>query len=208
VKGAVDVVERSPTFVIRIQHMSRKDGHGLGHVWACDLIDARLPAERYDLIFARWVFLFLPDPLAHVRKLARALKPGGILAIEDYHRETMCLVPRPDDWWEFIEADLAFFGTQGGDASVGSRLPEMYRRAGLDVAPTEVTIKTGRPGSAVWKWITTYFMGVMDRLPKAHGPFTKPKAARLRRQWRAAAKTRTSLLIAPAVLDVVGRKPG
>jgi hypothetical protein len=75
------------------------------------------------------------------------------------------------------------------------------------VVGTEVTIKTGRPRSAVWKWITTYFMGVMDRLPSAHPPFTKAKATRLRRQWLAAAKQRTSLMIAPAVLDVVGRKP-
>ena len=30
-------------------------------VWNANLIDAQLPANHYDLIFTRWVFLFLPD---------------------------------------------------------------------------------------------------------------------------------------------------
>ena len=70
------------------------------------------------------MFLFLPDPAAHVKLLARALKPGGLLAIQDYHRDTFMLVPRPPDWDEFIPADRAFFASQGGNVSIGVRLPD------------------------------------------------------------------------------------
>jgi hypothetical protein len=38
-------------------------------------------------------------------------------------------------------------------------------------------------------------------------PFTNAQAARLRRSWLAAARRQTALLIAPTVVDVVGRKP-
>jgi SAM-dependent methyltransferase len=202
----VDAVERSAVFATRLKAITRQDGLGNGQVWRTDLIDAPLPPASYDLIFARWVFLFLPRPDAHVRKLVRALKPGGLLAVQDYHRDTFALVPRPSEWFNFILADRAFFASQGGDVSIGSRLPDLYRAAGLTLADIEVTIKVGRPKSPVWNWLTTYFMGVMDRYAD-FPPFTRSEAVHLRRYWRRASKSPVSRLIAPALLDVVGRKP-
>lgn len=207
VKGPVDWVERSSVFASKLRALCDRDGRGPGRSWVCDLRDAALPRGHYDLVFARWVFLFLPEPEAHLRQLATALRPGGILAIEDYHRETMSLVPRPPEWSDFAAADKAFFASEGGDASIGGRLPGMYRKAGLEVVEVAPTIRTGRPGSAAWDWMTGYFLGVMDRLARFR-PFSPAKAARLRRRWIAAGRERASLLIAPAVLDVVGRKPG
>jgi SAM-dependent methyltransferase len=205
VRGPVDAVERSPTFAGHLEKLMARDGYGKGRIWQSDLAKAPLPRAHYDLIFARWVFLFLPDPLGHIRTLTRALKPGGLLALQDYHRETLALVPRPPEWYDLLAADRAFFASQGGDVSVGGRLPTLYRQAGLQVVDTCVTIKTGRPGTPVWTWLTTYFMGVMDRMA-GFPPFSRDRASRLRRQWLAAARQKTSLLISPAVLDVVGRK--
>jgi SAM-dependent methyltransferase len=204
VAGPVDAVERSAAFASRLEALTRRDRLGPGRIWQTTLLDAPLPRRHYDLIFARWVFLFLPDPIAHLRKLRRALKPGGLVALQDYHRETLALVPRPAEWYDFLAADRAFFASTGGDVSIGGRLPDLYRQAGLRTIDTRVTIKTGRPGSAVWRWLTTYFMGVMDEMA-SFPPFSPKSAMRLRRHWRAASRRSTSLLISPAVLDVVGR---
>jgi SAM-dependent methyltransferase len=205
VRAPVDAVERSPVFATRLGTMARRDGFGAGRIWQTDLLDAPLPPLTYDLIFARWVFLFLPNPAAHVRTLVRALKPGGRLAIQDYHRDSFALIPRPPEWFNFLLADRAFFASQGGDASIGSRLPDLYRAAGLTLVDIEVTLKVGRPGTPVWNCLTTYFMGVMDRYA-AFPPFSSAQAARLRRYWTDASKSATSRLIAPALLDIVGRK--
>jgi SAM-dependent methyltransferase len=207
VQGPVDAVERSAAFAAHLEASCRRDGLGAGRLWASDLMDATLPEGRYDLVFARWVFLFLPEPAAHLRRIVRALKPGGLLAILDYHRESFTLVPRPSDWEAFLAADRAFFASQGGDASIGSRLPTLYRQVGLEMVDVAATVMVGGPGSAVWDWLSTFFLGVLDRY-SAIPPFTEAAALRLRRAWRAAARQPTSLMIAPAVLDVVGRKPG
>jgi len=206
VHGPVDVVERSQAFADGLRRRSRNDRVGGGTVWRCDLIDAPLPKGAYDLIFARWVFLFLPDMDAHLRKLVAALKPGGRLAVEDYCRGTLRMVPEPPEWDSFLEADLAFFASQGGDANIGARLPALYDRAGLEVVDVTPTTKVGRPGSLEWDWMSTYFLGILDRYARLR-PFTKAKAAALRRHWLKTARRRTSLLISPTVLDVVGRKP-
>jgi SAM-dependent methyltransferase len=205
VRGPVDVVEPSEKFADGIGRLSRRDGYGKGRVWQCHLLDAPLPRNHYDLIFARWVFLFLPNPAAHVRKLVAALKPGGLLAIEDYSRWTFRMVPEPAEWDNFLKADAAFFASQGGDVNIGAHLPSLYKRAGLDVTDITPTTKYGRPGNAEWKWLTTYFLGVMGRYASFR-PFTPKQAASLRRHWLRAGQDETSILISPTVLDVVGRK--
>jgi hypothetical protein len=90
------------------------------------------------------------------RKLERLAARDGLgcgrIALQDYHRETWAMAPRPPEWGDFLAADRAFFATQGGDASVGSRLPDMFRRAGLRVVETVPTVKFGGPGSPVWNW--------------------------------------------------------
>jgi SAM-dependent methyltransferase len=205
VRGPVDAVERSERFVQHLGVVTRRDGFGPGVFWQGDLIDAALPDGRYDLVFARWVFLFLPDPEAHLRKLVRALKPGGRIAIEDYLRGSMALVPYPPEWDDFARADRAFFATQGGDANIGGRLPELYRRVGLTVEEAVPTTRMGHPGSPAWKWMTEYFLGVMERYGELP-PFTPEGAERLRKRWLAAQRQKTSFVIGPTVLDVVGRK--
>lgn len=201
----VDAVERSPVFAVALDRRCRHDRLGPGTIWQTDLISAPLPAATYDLIFTRWVFLFLPNPQAHLRKLVRALKPGGRLAIQDYHRETMALVPRSPEWEAFLEADRLFFASEGGDVSVGGWLPDLFREAGLELDSTEVTIKSGHPGSPVWNWLSTYFLDIMPRYT-SFPPFGSAGARRLVRHWRTAAKEPTSILIGPALLDIVGRK--
>ncbi len=206
VGGTVDAVERSAAFAEHLERRVRRDGLGPSRIFFSDLADADLPANTYDLIFARWVFLFLPDPAAHVKQLARALKPGGILAIQDYHRDTFMLVPRPDEWDAFISADRAFFASQGGNVSIGVRLPGMMKAAGLRVTSLEQTTKEGHPGSPTWNWVTNYVLSVIDKLE--HSPaFTAQTAASLKRKWLEAGRERSTLLIAPCVLDVVARKP-
>lgn len=206
VRGPIDAVEPSAAFRMRLQRLVARDRLGPGRIWGSTLAEASLPRNHYDLIFARWVFLFLPSPGAHLKKLAAALKPGGLLAIEDYFRDTFVMIPTPKEWPAFLHADHAFFESQGGDASIALWLPALYTDADLEVVDITPTIKSGHPDSAVWRWISTYFFGVFDRLAEFR-PFTPAKAARLRRHWLAAARNNASLLIAPTVIDVVGRRP-
>src|SRR6187455_2430999 len=125
VQGAVDAVEPSEAFAAGITRLSSRDGLGAGRLWRANLASVALPRAHYDVIFARWVFLFLPDPAVHVRQLAAALAPGGVLAIEDYQRETLRMIPAPPAWEAFLAADRAFFESQGGHASIAGQLPRL-----------------------------------------------------------------------------------
>ncbi|HKO55833.1 MAG TPA: class I SAM-dependent methyltransferase [Thermoanaerobaculia bacterium] len=205
VQGPVDAVEQSASFSKSLIGVTKQDGFGPGRIWTEKLQDVALPANTYDLIFARWVFLFLHDPVAHLLELVGALKPGGMIAIQDYYRDTFCLVPLPPSWDAFKAADRAFFATQDARSNIGAELPRSFSAAGLQTVDITPTIKTGHPGSNVWKWLTDYYLGVLDQYAKLP-PFNEEMAAEIRQSWLAAEQDPASLLIAPTVLDVVGRK--
>lgn len=206
VRRPVDAVERSPVFATALRYRTESDGFGHGQFWINDLLATPLPRTTYDLIYARWVFCFLPEPARHVRQLVDALAPGGLLAIQDYaHRESFALVPRPTDWLEFLEADRVMFAAHGGDVSVGGRLPVLYEEAGLTVMDVVPTVLHGAPGTPQWEWLMRYVDSVSARL-EATPPLDSDKIRRLWDAWCSAATNPNAFVVAPTMVDVVGRK--
>jgi SAM-dependent methyltransferase len=51
-------------------------------VWRHDILREPLPEGKFDLVHARGVLTFLPQPAKTIAKMAAALKPGGWLLIE------------------------------------------------------------------------------------------------------------------------------
>ena len=51
-------------------------------VWRHDIIHEPLPKQKFDLVHARAVLAFLPQPKETITKIAAALKPGGWLLVE------------------------------------------------------------------------------------------------------------------------------
>ena len=206
VGAPVDAVERSPVFAQALDVAAERDGVGPGRVWRCDLIEADLPPETYDLIFARWVFCFLPDPARHVRKLASALRAGGRLVIQDYaHREAFALFPRPGAWSDFLAADRTLFSSQGGDGSIAGRMPALFASADLTMADVVPMQKSGTPGSDVWRWLWDFFLSVRDRYALVP-PLTPDTTRALEREWRAAADDPRAVITAPAVVGLIAQK--
>ena len=52
-------------------------------VWRHDILGEPLPERTFDLVHARAVLTFLPQPASTVTKMAAAVKPGGWLLLEE-----------------------------------------------------------------------------------------------------------------------------
>jgi ubiquinone/menaquinone biosynthesis C-methylase UbiE len=57
--------------------------HPAVEVRELDITTGDVEGDAFDLVYARMVLMHLPDPESHLRTMARALRPGGWLFVQD-----------------------------------------------------------------------------------------------------------------------------
>ncbi|MFI8258643.1 methyltransferase [Streptomyces filamentosus] len=105
-------------------------------VLAHDVVTDPLPEAGYDIVVARLVLQHLPERQAVLRRLVRALRPGGLLQVDEFDagHEPCLLAPSPADarlYERFTAAKSALMRAGGGDPTWGRRAPAALREAGL-----------------------------------------------------------------------------
>ena len=166
-----------------------------------DLTTAHLGGP-WDVIVARWVFSFLPEPAAAVARLAGALKPGGALVIQDYDHDGVRVFPDPDGAiHRVIEGFRAAYRARGGDLWVGPKLPGMMRTEGLTVAPLAPEVKAGSPESLPWRWVERFLFEHIDTLI-ADGHLSEAERRAFEAAWAAAKDNPAAVLVTPIQIIV------
>lgn len=130
-------------------------------------LDAAFPgaAAFADIAYLRWVLCFVPRPIDVIAGLARVIKPGGKVAIQDYFNyEAMTLAPRHADFTRAIDAVARSWRSGGGDPDIMSLLPAMLRQHGFRVDHLAVNQRIARPGSTLWAWPDSFWQSFIPRL--------------------------------------------
>lgn len=202
----VIAIDESPRF---IEHLKRRcNVEGVRNVDARvgDAQALDLPTASIDAVYSRWVLCFLPDPAAAVRGVARALRPGGIFAVQDYFNyESLTLAPRSEIMTRVVQAVGESWRKRGGDPDFVARLPGMMIDAGLEVREITPQLRIARPQTAVWQWPTTFFANFVPMLVEqgflAHADLETFKA-----EWQRRSSDPATFFFAPPAFDVVGVK--
>lgn len=206
VAGRVTGVDVSPRFVGELRR--RAAALGLENVDA-DVQDGEaleLPEAAFDGAYARWVLCFLRDPAAAVRRVARALRPGGRFVVHDYaHYAGVRLVPGDRAFRDVIDAVVRSWRDQGGDPDVGERLPGMMEDAGLRVVSVTPLARIARPGEALWEWPRTFFDNYLPALVE-RGYLTEDTRSAFDRIWRERSADPAAYFATPPMTLVVGER--
>ena len=86
-----------------------------------------------DLAYARLLLSHLVDPMAVVRAMRDAVRPGGAVAVEDLETGTVHAEPANPAFADLRRIYSATVRVRGGDPMIGPRLPAMLAAAGLGV---------------------------------------------------------------------------
>jgi len=97
-----------------------------------DVMNPPLPEGRFDLAFARYLFMHIPDPVGAARQIKRLLKPGGRLVISELDAGFTGLrvpeLPEYDPWAKKWEQALS---KRGSNPHMGRHLPRVLAAAGF-----------------------------------------------------------------------------
>jgi SAM-dependent methyltransferase len=133
-QGRVIGVERSRDQLARAQELAHAAGEGtLVDFRLGDAADPPLRDEEwgtFDVAHTRFLLEHLPDPLAVVKAMVRAVRPGGRIVLQDDDHDVFRMWPEVPDVDRVWRAYLLTYGRMGMDANIGRRLIELLHRAG------------------------------------------------------------------------------
>jgi ubiquinone/menaquinone biosynthesis C-methylase UbiE len=162
--------------------------------------------EAYDVVFARTLLQHLTDPVAQLRRMWRAVRPGGVLAVEDADFEgSFCEPPSPA-----FDSALAWYREalirRGGDPEIGRRLARHLTAAGVPGVTITVVQRVDRDGDV--KPLTHSTLEATADAIVDEGIATRAQVAEALAGLAVATTDSETLIGLPRTFQAWARKPG
>jgi SAM-dependent methyltransferase len=126
---------------------------------ALDLRVDRLPDAAFDIVHARLLLNHLAEREEVLDKLVAALRPGGLLLLEEGDTFASDTPPRSSDEAVHHRVSEAYWAVlaRSADIHVGRRLPAMARQRGLTDITVECEVPFGEGGTPGTEWLRLTF---------------------------------------------------
>jgi SAM-dependent methyltransferase len=102
----------------------------------------------YDLVYARFLLSHLPDPAGGLAKLRRAVRPGGMIAVEDVDHSGCFCHPDNAAYQGYVDLYTQTAARRGCDANLGRRLPTLLIDGGFAAVGVNVVQPAALAGDA------------------------------------------------------------
>jgi len=209
-KGKIIAVDESPLFLKHLndrvigRHLHNVERF-LGDAQQLDTVVPHL-AGKVDMVYARWVLCFVPDPEAVVRGIAKVLKPGGRVAVQDYFNyESMSIAPKHEAFTRIIQAIGSSWRARGGDPDIVSRLPALFRKHGLELDDIRLNQRVARPSSTIRAWPDSFWKSYLPRMVEME-TITPAERDAFEAAWTKACNDPDAFMLLPPVFDLVAVK--
>jgi ubiquinone/menaquinone biosynthesis C-methylase UbiE len=168
-------------------------------------IDELAADGTFDVAYSRFLLCHLPDPAAGLEHLVRAVRPGGVVAVQDIdYTGGFCHPPSRayDASWDLYPRVAEHVG---GDPRLGRRLPAMFAEAGLEGIGVHIEQPAGFDADT--KLLTALtFEGIADTAVGA-GLANAGDLDELLHELHAFAARPETMLTLPRMVQVWGRVP-
>ena len=204
-EGGITALEPSQMYLDHFKRFADKSGWKNAKAINGTVETTSLPENYFDLIFSRWVIGFVPDPELFISKLARSLKPGGIIAIEDYAFHGLNLYPRGGDYEKLPPYVMEYWKSTGGDLRIAERIPAMFKKLGFEIEIYKPNSIAGNPGSGIFEW---HHLFISQHIPLMVEKNIMPEETgnAILADWNNHRQNPDSIFFSPLVIDIAARK--
>jgi len=164
-----------------------------------------LPEAHYDFIFVRWVIAFVKEPEVFLQHLLKALKPNGIIAIQDYYYEGLSLFPKGGAFEGVTDAVREYYYSVGGNPYITGEIPAWFRKYGIDLVDYTPTARVGGNQSDLMLWGETFLVPHLQIMAD-RGIVSQTDCSAMIADWEAHRANPDALFFAPTLMSVGGRK--
>jgi ubiquinone/menaquinone biosynthesis C-methylase UbiE len=203
--GSVLALDNSEFFIEHLRREARAQNLDWVRGEVADIREYAFEESSLDGAISRWVLMFLSDPEAVLARIARALRPGGTLAVMEYVQfKSMSLWPDGRNFRRLYDAVFDLIAQFGGDADVGGRIPGLLQHTGFEVVELYPMMRVGRSGSPLWIWL--------DAATRNHpnlveaGLLSAPELEAFEKEWDERSKDPTAFFTAPPVLATIAQR--
>jgi 2-polyprenyl-3-methyl-5-hydroxy-6-metoxy-1,4-benzoquinol methylase len=104
------------------------------------------PGTAFDLVHTRFVLTHLANPAQALARMRGALRPGGVIVVEDIDFRGYFCHPDSPALWRYVELYTETVRRKGADANIGPRLPALLIETGFENVRLNVVQPAGTDG--------------------------------------------------------------
>jgi 2-polyprenyl-3-methyl-5-hydroxy-6-metoxy-1,4-benzoquinol methylase len=147
----------------------------------CEVVDLA-DSERFDAVYVRFLLSHLPDAGSALARMFRALRPGGVLVVEDVEFSAHFCFPDCPAFADYVRLYSQAARARSADPDIGPRLPSLLREAGLGEIDMCVVQPAGIRGEV--KFLSAITMEMIGEAVVSAGLTSADEVARIVRRAR------------------------
>jgi SAM-dependent methyltransferase len=129
-RGEVVAIDRDPTMLSTAEERAERAGFRVRFVQA-DVTDLDLGELRFDAAVGRLILMHVPDPIRVVQAAAAHVRPGGIVAFQEFTTAATRVHPPLPKTQAALDRITETFELVGADSQAGDNLRPTFLAAGL-----------------------------------------------------------------------------
>jgi SAM-dependent methyltransferase len=207
-KGKVVGIEREQRFADMARREIEKRRLKNIRVVEGDALSPGEGSEPFDLVHERLVLLNLPqrDQLTVVGQMVSRLKPGGLIALQEYDAVSLVCYPEHPSWTILLDAYADAFRSRGGNRATGRTLHSLLRSTGVGSIEMKVHARHLEVGDSQRTVLLTLVELMRERIV-ALGRFSESEFKQHRKRLLQHLKDPDTLVIDRLLIQAWGRKP-
>ncbi len=165
--------------------------------------------NTFDAVIGRLVLMFCPDPAATLRKLAERVRPGGVVAFQDYDMKAACSYPPSPLFEQCLRWIITAFERAGNEIRMGLKLYSTFVSAGLPPPSLRTDAAIGGGKDLLIYFVASEVVRSLLPLIEKFGIATAAQVdiETLRDRLEADTVSRGGIVVSPALIGAWSRVP-